>query len=78
MIRPCDNTINHNKNNMTMIVVLHNIEDIKNLCDRVLVIPSKPFSTFDLKEHHKALIIENEFIKDTIDDYGNTNSLQYL
>jgi ABC-type nitrate/sulfonate/bicarbonate transport system ATPase subunit len=62
------------KNNMTMIVVLHNIEDIKNLCDRVLVIPSKPFSTFDLKEHHKALIIENEFIKDTIDDYGNTNS----
>ena len=62
------------KSNTIMIVVLHNIEDIKNLCDRVLVIPSKPFSTSKLDKHHQALIIENEFIKDAIDDYGDTNS----
>jgi ABC-type nitrate/sulfonate/bicarbonate transport system ATPase subunit len=62
------------KNNMTMIVVLHNIEDIKNLCDRVLVIPSKPFSTSEIEGHYQALIIENEFIKDNLNDYGDTNS----
>ncbi len=42
------------------LVVLHNLEDIVEVCDRVLVIPGIPFSGEPLQGHSQIKILENQ------------------
>lgn len=51
--------------NLIAVVVLHSLQDIVEVCDRVLVIPGRPFSTSESNDCHQARIIENRRIKAT-------------
>ena len=44
---------------VVVLAVLHDLEDIVEVCDRVLVIPKPPFSTNREESYHHARIIKN-------------------
>jgi len=41
------------------ILVLHDVESIVHMCDRVLVVPGKPYSTEDSASFYRAVVFEN-------------------
>lgn len=48
--------------NVVALIVLHDLESILEVCDKVLVIPGKPFSTTDIENHGKAFVLENRHL----------------
>jgi NitT/TauT family transport system ATP-binding protein len=50
------------KRDITAIVVLHQIMDLSEVCDEVLVIPGRPFSTERLPGFEPAVILQNRFL----------------
>lgn len=50
------------KRGITAIVVLHQIVDLSEVCDEVLVVPGRPFSTELLPGLEHAVIMQNEFL----------------
>jgi NitT/TauT family transport system ATP-binding protein len=47
------------KSGTSAILVLHNLEDVVDVCDRVLVVPSRPFSTAHVAATSQAVFLEN-------------------
>ena len=46
--------------NLIAVAVLHDLEDIVEVCDRVLVIPNKPFTTLEFDDRrYTARIFDN-------------------
>lgn len=41
------------------VMVLHDLEDIVEVCDRVLVIPGRPYSSIDSQRHAQVHILDN-------------------
>ncbi|MGH9765439.1 MAG: ATP-binding cassette domain-containing protein, partial [Blastocatellia bacterium] len=44
------------------IVILHDLEDILEVCDKVFVVSGKPFSTSDIPGHTRAYLLENKLL----------------
>ena len=51
------------KQGITMLLILHNPNDIALFCDKVLLIPNKPFCSKKIKNFHHAKWIKNANIK---------------
>lgn len=49
---------------LVCIVVLHDLEDLVSLCDRVIIIPNKPYTTEDYSGYNKVQIVTNERIQE--------------
>jgi ABC-type nitrate/sulfonate/bicarbonate transport system ATPase subunit len=45
------------------VVVLHQLQDLVEVCDEVLVIPGRPFSTDGLSECEHAVVMKNEILR---------------
>ena len=60
--------------NIISIVILHNIDDILSICDKVLVIPNKPYSTEKIEQYFQINIFDNQHLTD-YNDEDNVNSI---
>lgn len=45
------------------VVVLHQLQDLADVCDEVLVIPGRPYSTERLQGFEEAIVLQNETLR---------------
>lgn len=60
--------------NIIGILVLHNMDDLSSVCDKILVIPNKPYSTDQISDHHQVRFFSNS-LKNKMSDENKGNSL---
>jgi ABC-type multidrug transport system ATPase subunit len=52
------------------VVVLHQLQDLADVCDEVLVIPGRPYSTEALTGFEQAIVLENDTLRTTDNEDG--------
>jgi ABC-type nitrate/sulfonate/bicarbonate transport system ATPase subunit len=41
------------------VLILHDLESLIQVCDRVLVVPGRPYSTADIPDYHRTALLVN-------------------
>lgn len=57
------------------IVAMHNLEDIVAVCDKVILITNKPYTSSDRKGYHKLTIYKNDNVGDISSNPGKSLAL---
>lgn len=59
------------RSGMACLVILHDPEDLVATCDRVLVIPGRPYSTNPERTEYQAQFVENQRLPDSTGEAAN-------
>lgn len=59
------------------VIISHNLDDLLSTCDRVILIPNKPYSTSERSGHYQLKLLNNSHLSEYASN-GNTTSLEKI